>query len=285
MMASTSTLEFNKWSDWNSSVDTNNHLPLFSDLGYMENLLEFTIEDVSAAMNQSHLFNGNTQQQQLKATQQQQQLDMLDLQPVTDFLDQISGQSHESIDWMTHSSQSCSHDGLSQTSPALSLLLTSPSSNLELSPPSISYGSSISPQTPALNILETTGSSSGVTKKQQKKTSSYPRPFVPQLPANAFRRVVMPDMQVVYQCTAPECGKSFTRKAENAKSHWMQHAQIAPFICDFCVMGFRRMADLKRHCKKNHTGKKLSASNAESDNSSFSLSPSAGAIHYDNECC
>jgi hypothetical protein len=81
------------------------------------------------------------------------------------------------------------------------------------------------------------------------------KPYVPQLPHNAFHRVILNNGKALYKCTAVDCGKTFTRKAENAKSHWMSHNQIAPFICEWCVMGFRRMADLKRHCRKNHGGK------------------------------
>ncbi|KAI8812406.1 hypothetical protein BJ742DRAFT_673821 [Cladochytrium replicatum] len=51
-----------------------------------------------------------------------------------------------------------------------------------------------------------------------------------------------------YQCSWPECGKTFTRPY-NLKSHYLSHTGEKPFLCDMCHLSFSRKHDLKRHFK------------------------------------
>ncbi|KAI8912764.1 hypothetical protein EDD86DRAFT_173946, partial [Gorgonomyces haynaldii] len=55
-----------------------------------------------------------------------------------------------------------------------------------------------------------------------------------------------------FECTVHGCGKIFTRKAENAKAHWLLHQNLIPYNCGTCGAGFRRKHDLKRHTKSVH---------------------------------
>lgn len=66
-------------------------------------------------------------------------------------------------------------------------------------------------------------------------------------PYTAFREVVLKTGGTMYECTAPNCPKRFTRRAENAKSHWLRHNNQAPYVCKRCYIGFTRRSDLKRH--------------------------------------
>jgi hypothetical protein len=42
----------------------------------------------------------------------------------------------------------------------------------------------------------------------------------PSLPPHAFKKIRLGSGSFAYQCTINDCKKRFTRKAENAKSHW-----------------------------------------------------------------
>ena len=74
---------------------------------------------------------------------------------------------------------------------------------------------------------------------------------VPLLPKNAFIKVKQDDKSY-FECTVEGCHKRFTRRAENAKAHWLQHKEIAPFACTECPVRYRRKHDLKRHVASLH---------------------------------
>jgi hypothetical protein len=40
---------------------------------------------------------------------------------------------------------------------------------------------------------------------------------------------------------------AFTRRATNAKSHWLVHADIRPYTCHVCFKSFVRQSNCKRH--------------------------------------
>jgi hypothetical protein len=68
------------------------------------------------------------------------------------------------------------------------------------------------------------------------------------MPKSAFVKVKIDEFKrPVFLCTVPKCGKSFSRRAENATAHYLLHKQIAPFQCRYCASGFRRAGDLRRH--------------------------------------
>lgn len=89
---------------------------------------------------------------------------------------------------------------------------------------------------------------------------------VPPLPKSAFR-TVKENNRHVFECTVPDCNKRFTRRAENAKAHWLLHHKITPFICSCCGIGFRRKHDLKRHlaAAHRHSGERFSKETSVSD--------------------
>jgi hypothetical protein len=71
------------------------------------------------------------------------------------------------------------------------------------------------------------------------------------MPLTAFRKVSTSNGSM-YECTLENCTKRFTRRAENAKSHWLLHCQLRPYICTVCDSGYRRRHDLNRHsCMKS----------------------------------
>jgi uncharacterized C2H2 Zn-finger protein len=73
------------------------------------------------------------------------------------------------------------------------------------------------------------------------------------VPKSAFRKMMFPThRKAVFVCTVPRCGKTFTRRAENSKAHYLQHNQMSPFECEFCLVAFRRVSDLKRHVTNIH---------------------------------
>jgi hypothetical protein len=73
------------------------------------------------------------------------------------------------------------------------------------------------------------------------------------VPPMAFRKVISSEFKKpIFVCTVPNCGKSFTRRAENAIAHYLLHKQISPFHCDHCSSAFRRASDLKRHVRNLH---------------------------------
>jgi hypothetical protein len=47
------------------------------------------------------------------------------------------------------------------------------------------------------------------------------KPKQPALPPNSFRKVKLGSGNCVFECTINNCLKRFTRKAENAKAHWL----------------------------------------------------------------
>ncbi|KAG0370918.1 hypothetical protein BGZ54_002729 [Gamsiella multidivaricata] len=57
-----------------------------------------------------------------------------------------------------------------------------------------------------------------------------------------------------FECTAPECGKVFSR-AYNLASHMKTHSSERPFLCEVCPLAFARRHDRERHARL-HTGEK-----------------------------
>lgn len=83
----------------------------------------------------------------------------------------------------------------------------------------------------------------------------------PRIPSSAFTQIPNTNHEQVavkptytYKCTYGSCGKTFTRRAENAKAHWMAHMNVALFRCGagLCGQSFRRRVDLKRHLQRVH---------------------------------
>lgn len=70
--------------------------------------------------------------------------------------------------------------------------------------------------------------------------------IVPDMPPTAFKKVFANGREY-FECTVNGCQKKFTRKAENAKSHWLLHNNLQPFVCKVCGKGYRRKHDLHRH--------------------------------------
>lgn len=83
---------------------------------------------------------------------------------------------------------------------------------------------------------------------------SLVRPFdlIPKLPPDAFRKIQDNFGGVFYECSFNDCRKRYSRRAENAKAHWLMHLELSPFKCDLCAFGFRRKHDLKRHKSAHH---------------------------------
>jgi hypothetical protein len=69
----------------------------------------------------------------------------------------------------------------------------------------------------------------------------------PSMPSQAFRKVISNDGRTYFECTANDCDKRFTRRADNARAHWYLHCRVEPYKCNACSKGFRRQTDLKRH--------------------------------------
>jgi uncharacterized Zn-finger protein len=83
-----------------------------------------------------------------------------------------------------------------------------------------------------------------------------PRPQDPKddyvVPQDAFQTVRDENNNVCYKCTVSGCNKRFTRKAENSRSHYLNHLNLNPFVCELCTQGFRRKNDIKRHIESVH---------------------------------
>lgn len=76
----------------------------------------------------------------------------------------------------------------------------------------------------------------------------------PRMPRGAFaRHSDASTLKNYYECTVPGCHKSFTRRAENAKAHWLSHVHLSPFECMHCERKFRRRIDLNRHLYNVHS--------------------------------
>jgi hypothetical protein len=67
------------------------------------------------------------------------------------------------------------------------------------------------------------------------------------MPLTAFHKINLSG-RFVFECSYDDCSKTFTRRAENARAHWLMHNNIEPFKCNACQKGYRRRHDISRHC-------------------------------------
>lgn len=81
-----------------------------------------------------------------------------------------------------------------------------------------------------------------------KYIATVQKQYVPNI---AFKQIDTSD-GTFFQCTKPECGKRFTRRADNAKGHWMGHHQLDLYLCSMCGNGFKRAADVVKHADSVH---------------------------------
>jgi hypothetical protein len=72
------------------------------------------------------------------------------------------------------------------------------------------------------------------------------------LPLNAFVKVEHANGAPYYACNYGGCGKRFTRRAGNAKAHWIRHQRIKPYICYICSEEYSTLPNWKRHCREQH---------------------------------
>ncbi|KAI8912768.1 hypothetical protein EDD86DRAFT_117279 [Gorgonomyces haynaldii] len=93
-----------------------------------------------------------------------------------------------------------------------------------------------------------------LTPGTKKKVSKHPAPKFqpPKIPEGAFLKITTPDGRVRYECTVEGCRKQFSRRGQNAKSHYFAHNDIRPFQCDQCPATFTRAQDCTRHLEAHN---------------------------------
>ncbi|KAI8912767.1 hypothetical protein EDD86DRAFT_202191 [Gorgonomyces haynaldii] len=78
------------------------------------------------------------------------------------------------------------------------------------------------------------------------REDSKKRSKLPKLPPDSFRKITHND-RIKWECTIDGCGRTFTRKGLNAKSHFFTHTGYQPYSCSQCPAKFTRNYDRKRH--------------------------------------